>query len=342
MKTGTQNTVFCELPVIEQIMSDYWENRWNIDVEDITASQHWYSFISKYCELILDVEESEFIELAKTNKFFMRLLKNSVEGGSKIMYWENHLIELEKNNRFEDFPTALFLLNETESYCNQKIKEYGLIFLNSSNYQSFTEMLFVVNDIHINENRSRSEIVTWSDLKAISTPMNSLILTDNYIMTETSDILNNLIPLLDAIVPDQLEKATFDLMIITQEMPQNDLFKRYSEIQEKIRSILSRPYEINLTLITSKISKNHDRRICNNYMRLESNNSFSYFDKEGHVKKNTTLHIFPSLMVQKGQVLMLNKNMNTLAELKKIVSNARQSKGPTTGIANRLLSSVPK
>lgn len=337
-----QNTVFCELSVLEQIISDYWKVRMDIESTEValTSTQHWFVLLSKYAELVLDIGETDFLELAKTNPIIKQVLKNSVSGGSKIQHWKEHIFEIEKDNRFEDFPAAIFLLNQTEKYCDKKIQEYGLIFLNGENYKSFTEKLFLLADIQVKKTRVRSDISSWSDFKRLALPMNSLILTDNFILKDKTDISTNLIPLLDSLLPDNLDNCKFNLMIITQEMEPSIFTSRYNEVINQLGK-LNRNYEIEFYLITASIGNIHDRRIFTNYALLESNNSFTYFDAAGKVKKNTTLHAFPSCMVAAGNELMLNKNLNTLAEVKSLIENhARQIKGNETKAINRLLTMV--
>lgn len=343
MKTASKNQVFCDLSVIEQIISEYWKTRMDAESSefDLTSTQHWFILLSKYAELIIDIEENDLLALAQTNPIFKQLMKNSISGGSKISYWKEHLYEIEKDNRFEDFPTSIFLLKKTESYCNKMIQDYGLIFLNGGNYKSFTGKLFLLTDVQVKKNKNRSDITSWSDFKRLSHPMNSLILTDNFILKDKSDVSTNLIPLLDALLPEKLNNCKFQLMIVTQEMDLSMFTSRYTEVLNQLGS-LSRNFEIEFSLITASLGKIHDRRIFTNYSLLESNNSFSYFNSEGNVKKNTTLHVFPSCMVASGNELMMHKNINTLAEVKSLIENhIRHSKGPATVKANRLLSVVP-
>lgn len=342
MRKPIRNTIFCELPAIEQIISDYWEIRRNFDSNEeyLLSVHYWYSLLSKYSELIIDIEKSDFEELALINPIYNRLLKDSQSGGQRIQYWKNLLTELESDNRFEDFPNALFLLNQTETYCNQKINDYGLIFINGKNYKSFTNILFLLTDVQVKTNKKMSDVNSWTDFKRLAHPINSLILTDNYILKDREDIATNLIPLLDALLPVKLNKCKFQLMIITQEMEQSIFAARYFEVFNQLNK-LNRNYEIEFSLITTSIGKNHDRRIFTNYCLLESNNSFTYFNKQGNIKKNTTLHIFPSFMIASGPEVMLKKNLNTLAEIKEIVDNARQNKELGSNIPNRLLSLIP-
>ncbi len=342
MKDVIRNKVFCELPVILQIINDYWKTRDDSEasIDDFIKIQHWFLLLSKYSELVIDIGESDFVELAKTNPIYKQLLKNSVSGGSKIINWERHQVDFETDNRFEDFPTAIFLLNRSESYCNQKINDYGLIFLNGENYKSFTEKLFLLTDIQVKTNKMRSDIHSWSDIKRLAHPINSLILTDNYILKDKTDIASNLIPLLDSLLPDKLDNCKFQLMIITQLTEELMFTGRYSEILQQINS-LNRKYAIELSLISCLVGSIHDRRIFTNYCMFESNNSFTYFNIKGNVKKNTTLHAFPSFMIASGQELMQNKNLNTLSEIKEIVENhAINYKGPASQPSNRLLDQI--
>ncbi len=75
-----RNTVFCELPVIEQIITDYWNTRLDLEAsqDELTAYQHWYLLLSKYSDLIVDKSEIDFIELSKSNPIYMKLLKHII------------------------------------------------------------------------------------------------------------------------------------------------------------------------------------------------------------------------------------------------------------------------
>lgn len=342
MKTDYRNTVICDLPVIEQIIIDYWKFREDHESsqKDLSASQYWFSLLSLYSDLVINIEACDFDELAKTNPIFRHLKKNSLTGGSKIQPWKDHLAIIEKENRIEDFQNALYLLNCSEDFCNQKTNEYGLIFLNGDNYRTFTEKLFLHTDLQIKKNRERSDITSWNDLKRLAHPMNSMILTDNYIVKEIDDIAINLIPLLDALLPANLENSKFQLMIITLEMEPVKFSIRYTEVIKQLKK-LKRNYEIELSFISTSLEYNHDRRIYTNYCMFESNNSFTYFNAKGNVKKDTILRSFPCYMISSGQELMLNKNLNTLVEVNNIIKNhIRQKEGVESETGNRLLSII--
>lgn len=341
MKSNLKNTIICDFPVIQQIINDYWEFRGDHDAsqDDLSASLYWFSLLSTHAELVINIGESDFDELSKTNPIFKRLKKNSMTGGSKIQLWKDHVDMIEKDKRFEDFPNALYLLNCSENICSQKIRENGLIFLNGKNYKTFTETLFLLTDLQVNKDSNRSDISSWNDFKRLTHPMNCMILTDNYIIKDKADIAINLIPLLNALLPENLDNSMFQLMIITQEMEPAIFSSRYNEICNQIKN-MKRNYEVEFSLITTSSSNNHDRRIFTNYCMFESNNSFTYFDLRNNVKKNTTLHSFPYCMISSGQELMLNKNLNTLAEVKKLLVKHVKQKLPDSTIVNRLLTMV--
>jgi hypothetical protein len=188
--------------------------------------------------------------------------------------------------------------------------------------------------------KDNSDIKNWHDLKKFALPTNSLILTDNYILKQKSDIENNLIPILDSFLPNKLAKANFQVIIVTQEMIDNDLSIRFNEIQRCIKK-MSKPYEIILSLITAAIDRTHPRRIFTNYCMYESENSFTYFDERINIKKNTVLRAFPSSMVKYDHNLSSKDSLWFLKLVKEIIENNYRQRLPVDLVANnRLLSLI--
>jgi hypothetical protein len=129
-------------------------------------------------------------------------------------------------------------------------------------------------------------------------------------------------------------------MIITREVDPALYSTLHTEIVKQTKN-LNRNYHIDISIILAAGGENHDRRIFTNYYSIESNNSFTYFNKQGKVKKVTSMHSYPSFMIAFGNEMMLYKNLNTLAEIKSIVEErAQQRKVPASEITNRLLSMV--
>lgn len=344
MNLKLKNTVFGDLPLIEYIISDYW--RFRIDIEssdeELMYSQHWYACLTKYSELIIDISEDAFFEVAKTNPIYKQLLKSSISGGSKVICWKSFKDELENDQRFIDFSNSLFLLDSTSEECSSNRKAFGMIFLNKENYKSYTERLFLLSDFQVRRNIKLNNLKSWSGLNKISHPMNSLLISDNYILNSENDISNNLIPLLNALLPAYLDKINFQILIVSKDLEDKLLDKRYTFLSQQISQKIKRPFKIELTLITASIGKNHDRHIFTNYFMLESGNSINYFDEKGNVKVNTYLHAFPSYQVVSGPELMLNKNLSALSDIKDLVLNhSRQQRGDNKIKDNRLFKMIP-
>ncbi|MGV8964287.1 MAG: hypothetical protein ACOH2V_13035 [Candidatus Saccharimonadaceae bacterium] len=344
MSNRKKNTVFAELSLIELIISDYWKLRENIESveEELLSAQHWFVGLTIYSELILDMDKNDFIEAAKSNPVYRKLLKSSVTEGSKVDFWKSFNDELELNLRYLDFNNAIFLLDCTSEECKSKCTDYGLLFLNKNNYKSFTERLFLLTDFQVNKNAKTNDLHSWSDLNKIYHPMNCLMITDNYVLKSENWISRNLILLLDAFLPIQLSKINFQISIITAEMEDQELKKRYTYLVEQFKNKLKRPYEIELSIITTLLCNNHDRHIFTNYFRFSSGNSFNYFDNSGNVKVNTYLNAFPAYFVASGAELFLNKNLSKLTEIKSLVINhTRQHIGINKLENNRLFNMIP-
>lgn len=339
-----RNTLFVEHSALEAIINDYWKARANPDIrnEDLIPYTQWYDCLIRQSELVLDFDQSRFIELAKSNPFYMALLKFSNSGGSKLVFWNSFPVDIIKGNRVSDFQNALFIFDCSADLIDRHIKDYGLLFVNCSNYLKISDQIFYQLSIEVKRKQQDTELTSWKDLKKIRHPFNSMIITDNYILKEEDDIRYNLIPMLDGLLPEELLSFALQLVIVTQEMEETLLEKRFKMLQDAMKSELKRPYNIDLSIVTQRLGKHHDRHIFTNYFRFKSGSSFSYFNKYGNSKVDTYLDGHSSFMIASGQQLMLQKNLKTLKQIKRLMlENPPQIKGNQNLIGNRLLSMIP-
>ena len=334
-----KNIIFGNHVLVESVIADYWKNRLDPEVsdEELAPFRQWYSCIVNYSELVLDIEKSDFIELAQNNPLYKQLLKESASGGSKLVFWKNFMSEMDSGNRYLDFPDALYLLSIENEKCIEKSEYYGLYFLNLNRCLPFSQLLFMHTDFIVKKTISKSDLKTWDDLSKVIHPVNSLIITDNYVLKSVEDIASNLIPILNALLPKKLSMTSFQLLIVTQSMEEQLLQSRYSYVEDLIQSRLNRPYVIEFSLATACIGENHDRYLFTNYFMIRSGNSFNYFNRNGKAKFDTYLNVFPTYHVAAGPELMKNKIRNVLSGIKSLViDHSIQKSGPCNFANNRL------
>jgi hypothetical protein len=340
-----RNTLFIEHSALESILTDYWKARVNIDIsnEKLTAYTQWYDCITRHAELVLDFDQENFIELAKSNPFYMALLKFRNSGGSKLVFWSSFPVDIIDGNRASDFQNSLFIFDCSADQINKYIKDYGLMFVNHENFIMISDQIFYPLSIEVKRNQKDNELKSWKDLNKIRHPFNSMIITDNYILKEEEDIRLNLIPLLDGLLPEDLSSCAMQLVIVTQEMEETLLEKRYKMLHDAIKSELKRPYNVDLSIVTQRLGKHHDRHIFTNYFRFKSGSSLSYFNKSGNSKVDTYLDGHSSFMIISGQQLMLEKNMKKLKQINRLLLHDQpaQIKGNQNLKENRLLMMVP-
>lgn len=339
-----RNTLFIEHSALEFILTDYWKARVNIDIsnEKLAAYTQWYDCITRHSELVLDLDKANFYELAMSNPLFKALIKLSLSGDSNLIFWDNFKVDIFENNRVTDFQNSLFIFNCSAHQTNEYINDYGLMFVNHENFIMISDQIFYPLSIEVKRNQKDNELKSWKDLNKIRHPFNSMIITDNYILKEEDDIRLNLIPLLDGLLPEDLSSYAMQLVIVTQEMEETLLEKRYKMLHDAMKSELKRPYNVDLSIVTQRLGKHHDRHILTNYFRFKSGSSFSYFNKSGNSKVDTYLDGHSSFMIASGQQLMLQKNLKKLKQIKRLLlENPLQIKGNKNLVDNRLLAMIP-
>jgi len=130
---------------------------------------------------------------------------------------------------------------------------------------------------------------SWAVLKSFQYPINSIIITDQFIFSKITDehLKINILSILENIGLKRLNKCRVEIIILTSEI-ENEI--RLKEIYELIKSSLNRLIgkdEFHLTICKFSKSKNvkkihdlHFRHIFTNFLSIESHNSFTFFKKD--------------------------------------------------------------
>jgi hypothetical protein len=128
----------------------------------------------------------------------------------------------------------------------------------------------------------------WDFLDSIKHPCNSLVILDDYILTDSNELIEeNLVELLKKIMPLKLNQNLEFQITIIGENQGIKLIDKKNKILKKLNNFYS--YPINLSIIPEKI---HDRRIFTNYYWIISGYGFTLF-QDKKVKKETSFTFIP-------------------------------------------------
>lgn len=143
-------------------------------------------------------------------------------------------------------------------------EQYGCFSMTTSNLEK-ADHLLRVEDIRIN-----STMRDWSFLNTYRIPCNSIVITDNYLLSNDAN-LENTISILKNLMPRSLS-IDFNLTIIGYNSKDN---KGINDYHLKIENALSElPYNVILTIIREN---HHGRSIHTNYTRFLTEKGFALF-----------------------------------------------------------------
>ena len=270
----------------------FWKKLRNNDsVED--KRLFWDLYGALECSnIIADIPVNEWVDDKDDLLFY--LLQNSVDGyDTKIEQYVpekiQNALDFTKEQPIEN-SCAVYLLDEDIQICEKFSKKLGVLCLNSD---MIKEQRFVRgNAVMYEKDEAYDEFEKCKSL--LSSPCNSMILIDPYIVFNKLSIDKNLIPLLDKVLPPEPKKlddqnTAFHLSILSQT---NECFMgkykdklRYKEIYEyihkeikKIRpkmKILFSLYHINTT--GNGDGDFHSRHILTNCLLVNSEDGFDIF-----------------------------------------------------------------
>lgn len=169
----------------------------------------------------------------------------------------------------------------------------------------------------VNKNPEINTFKNWGVFKDITLPINSAIISDQYLLKKDRSWKNNLFEIIKNLLPKRLE-TTFQLTLIlnAERMDSEAVKQRFLQINKFINSLNS-GYVVELGLIRAYIGDKHDRLILTNYYRCISGNSFDYFNSS-NLKVDTYLDIFP-LNSESGVTYF-----NELETFKNLLQNSKE------------------
>lgn len=191
--------------------------------------------------------------------------------------------------------SSVYLLNDEKI---EVIKAAGSILIGEPG-----EELSIINNLFLNQNDYLFDkkwkiggdgFVQWNDLVHFSLPITDIIIVDPYISSDPSLLNYNLLPFLDCLSNNV--KSKINIIIYTDK----DNSLPYEVLSPIIRKSLNNKTGVNPNFTLIKYSDKrgvpskaeHDRTIFLNYIRINSGDTFNYFNNQGKITKGRELHYF--------------------------------------------------
>jgi hypothetical protein len=258
-----------------------------VNGDNIAIWVNLYILVYEKSQLFIDLTDEELHKLTKENPFFNKLFKED-----KIIAVAENFQKIGKEDTILQKipPKTLFFLDKTPIECKNLEDDFGLIFISKEELSKKATWLFswAVRNVQKKNGNHKN----WDFLKKFRHPCNALLLADNHILNDKRLWKENLLSVLQNLLPERLNKQIFELTIFREVIKTpnaNQLLKNeFDELEAILKQTFD--YEINLTIIpTYEI---HDRNILTNYAWFNSGYGFNLF-KNGIVEKSTTITFLP-------------------------------------------------
>lgn len=238
-----------------------------------------YSLLYEHSEIFVNLTYEELQVLIKEKPFFNDLFKkdklNAVVGNfDKIGKEDEFLLKIP--------PQTLFFLDKTPDECKNLEEDFGMLFISKNELVQKAAWLFQWG---LRSEKKGSVNKNWNFLKEFKHPCNSLVLADNYVLKDEKLWAENLLLILKYLLPEKLNKQTFQLTILT-DIDERDIEKRFTALEKLIK------FDYKITCCVIRTPDIHDRNIITNYAWLSSGYGFTLFSAK-KVTKSTTLNFLP-------------------------------------------------
>jgi hypothetical protein len=287
-----RQTLYCELDFLLRLIENRPADIPGNEIDEPPELTNWKKYTRLFlhnARIFVDAGRERFYDLMRTNKFFTTLLKQFQSNEIDLCFYPLEEMDARGEDFFNEIdPHALFFIDSTEK-CRKLANDYGMIFISNEIRNDFAECIFGYETDYVNISKKENKLRSWDFISRYKHPCNSLILSDNYILADNKKMKNNLLKLIDNLLPEKLERD-FQLIILTGNPKGSlDIERRYHFLSEHIHTL--RDYRIDLKIIAKSVD-NHDRNILTNYLWISSGFGFSIF-KGQHISANTHFSIHP-------------------------------------------------
>lgn len=286
-----------------------------------------HEIIKNHGELFVDMSDEHLETMLSQPNDNNWLLPFYIGGNFSIHSSKEFFLSLREDDSIIAKETrALYILDISEEEAIKLTKAYGVMVLSD---KSINDDIFQLDFKKIFEKQSSTKTDNnsgWTDIFDYIKlpPLNSLVITDNYLLKKDSQIyLFNLKQLLNCILPQSLS-IPFHISIFSR---MGDNIKNAKLFVGKLKSYLNtiREYDFQVEIVYNETI--HPRGIISNYFQIDSDIGFNIFKSKEYknieVKEGAILHISSILNISNikqgivGDSILYITNIQ-LGQLKKI------------------------
>jgi len=317
-----RKTIYCEYDFWKEFSESY-PTTVTPNADMMQYMQCWINIFSLCCKsnMKLDITSQDLLEKTKQDKFLKMLWKKSSDGCCGLDCIKEkfpHVRELSAENVNDENLNAVYMTTEEKENCLKTANRLGVVIINKQEIVN-CDLLFRDNGKAIRKNEKNTN--NWHFLKRDHfNNCNCLIIVDNYLLSDTNSIKENLPSILDALLPIKTT-IPFNISFFCFEMKNNEK-ERYILV-DKIIKDLRNDLTYNLTLYKCENGAFHDRAIISNNYWISCGGGFDLF-KKGRSTKSTTVNItFPFL--QSSSDWVDEAYLNLIKDALKVDNNAIQN-----------------
>lgn len=306
--------VYCSINVFNEL---YLAEESNVILEKI---------IEDFCDLYIDLESDEILQLKDENKIFKRIFKRE-NGTIKSAISEFEYI---RTNSFMPFLNDVLILDK-ETDTDAIRKQFGILAVKPDEKQ-FLKNLGIQFGYSFKK-EGKNEFSSWGDVfknKTIEI-LNSAIIIDNFLWKNLGNFhnenLENLYNIFEYLIPRTL-KIPFHLSIITSNNKgifNKNFTEKLKKIVNNLKATTGVDIEISFSTHTDTVKDDiHERMILTNYHYIYSHKGFYVFENK-RVKHSTNGYrnwIFKDVENYFGKSLKHIHYDNIVMAKKRIVENA--------------------
>ena len=304
-----RKTIYCEYQFVKSLPQDQLDDFYRFSNESV---------------IVFDMSFSQFLTESLENTIFKYIRKRQQAGGCELRF-DLNIDEFErnfKNSKLNPFNPVVLIYQSNKqrkisNRCGKYLRNYGVIAADQSDFLDKSNLSkdygFAIK---------KATMGSWKNLlENIPIYGNSLIIVDNYLLSDGNTFELNLKPILNSLLPDSLDMV-FNVSFFTQDS-NSTLKLKVSKIEELINNL--RP-NLNLTVNFFVDVKHsfHDRVIISNYFWMQCGAGFDLFGSKSTAKHSTTVtFIYP--FIQNSIPWAIDAFSNLLDDIKETVNSAENN-----------------
>lgn len=269
---------YCESSFFERVLAN--KNKKEKGVYGIL-----YRFLSKQCDIVLDMEKTDFLKLCKEKPLYKQLFKRANLSFRAIPTWK-------ENVDFSDNVDKIYLYDsKTRKECEKIREAKGCLAISGEeqdvlyferlgrvHYFNLVPKSDQIEDKNITYHNSWEEFFATFKLP----PLNAIIISDNFLFGDKFQQRKerSLYAILKAMAPKDL-KEDLHITIFAENSNSTLTKERAQEVIAEIKALgLNKNTKVTIVAHTIK-STTHDRKIVTNYDYLQSGVGFNVIDESG-------------------------------------------------------------